>query len=275
MSKSGPIFSGFISVLFVSVLAAKTIPMDGIVVSLDPARSTMVVSHRPVPKYMGAMVMPFRVEDPAELLGLHAGSRVRFDLIIDNARSMARHVRSAGETDAAIPLPKDWKRIGEVIPDFTLTDQNSRQVQPSELRGKVVAVNFIYTRCPLPDVCPRLAANFAVLQRRFAARLGKDLVLLSITIDPQFDTPEVLHDYAKRWGADPEGWRFLTGTAPAIQKVAGNFGLVYWPDEGALGHNSTTTILDRNGRVAAIVEGSSFRVNQLGDLLATQLEVTK
>jgi protein SCO1/2 len=280
MPKSALISSGFIS-LFIAgclsqgLLLAKVFSVDGIVVSLDPAEKTMVVSHRPISKLMPAMVMPFRVENSAELKGLHPGSRVQFELVINEDRSLARRVRATGETDLDIPTPKDRKQVGELIPDFTLTDQHGRTVRFSDLRGKTVVVNFIYTRCPLPDVCPRLSANFAVMQRRFRARLGKDLVLLSITIDPQNDTPEVLNEYASRWGADGDAWKFLTGDPAVIARVAGNFGLVYWPDEGSLGHNSTTTIINREGHVAGIVEGSSFRVDQLGDLIARQLEAAQ
>jgi protein SCO1/2 len=280
MLKSALTSSGFTSLclaVFLSpeMLTAKVFSVDGIVISLDHAEKTMVVSHRPISKLMPAMVMPFRVENPAELNGLHPGSRVQFDLVINEDRSLARRIRVTGEKDLDIPIPKDRKQVGDLIPDFTLTDQQGRPVHFSELRGKTVVVNFIYTRCPLPDVCPRLSANFAVMQRRFRARLGKDLVLLSVTIDPQNDTPEVLNEYAARWGADSSGWKFLTGDPAAIANVAGNFGLVYWPDEGSLGHNATTTIIHRDGRVAAIVEGSSFRVDQLGDLIARQLEASQ
>ena len=110
-----------------------------------------------------------------------------------------------------------------------------------------------------------------MLQRRFRLQMGKELVLVSITIDPRFDTPDVLQEYAVRWGARPVGWRFLTGPDSEIQRVAGYFGLVYWPDEGSLGHNSTTSIIGPDGRLTAIVEGSSFRVDQLGDLIAREL----
>ena len=256
-------------------LTAKVFPVDGIVISLDPTAKTMVVSHRPIGKMMPAMVMPFRVENPVELRGLHPGSRIQFDLNVNQTRSFAQHIRSSGAVDLDIPAPKDAKRIGELIPDFTLTDQKGRTLTFSSLRGKIVAVNFIYTRCPLPDVCPRLSANFAVMQRRFRARLGKDLVLLSVTIDPRNDTTYVLDEYATRWGAIPDAWKFLTGDSAVVARVAGNFGLVYWPDEGSLGHNSTTTIVNRDGRVAAILEGSTFRVDQLGDLIAGQLEGAK
>jgi protein SCO1/2 len=275
MPPSGPISSGFISLLFTALLGAKTYPVDGIVVALEPAQNTIVVSHRPIPRLMPAMTMPFRLENPTEIRNLHIGARVQFELAIENGKSFARHLRTVGGTDLDIPAPRDRKKIGEKIPDFTLTDQDSHPVRLSDFRGKVVAVNFIYTRCPLPDVCPRLSANFALLQRRFRRHLGKELVRLSMTIDPQYDTPEVLQDYAKRWGAQPESWRFLTGPAEEIQRTAGHFGLVFWPDEGALGHNSTTSIVGRDGRLAAIVEGSSYRVDQLVDLIARQLEAAQ
>jgi len=253
------------------LLGAKSYKVDGILVALDPIQNTITVSHRPVPKLMPAMIMPFRVDNPAEMRSLHVGSRVRFELAIEDGRSIARHLEIVGESDLDIPEAKGRKKIGEVIPDFAMTDQNAKQFRLSDLRGKTVAVNFIYTRCPLPDVCPRLSANFAVLQRRFRLQMGKELVLVSITIDPQFDTPDVLQEYAVRWGAWPVGWRFLTGPDSEIQRVAGYFGLVYWPDEGSLGHNSTTSIIGPDGRLTAIVEGSSFRVDQLGDLIAREL----
>lgn len=272
MPQSVLISSGFISsLLFAALLGAKTYQVDGILVALDLAQNTITVSHRPIPKLMPAMTMPFRLLDPTDMRSLHVGSRVQFELVIENEQSLARHVRIVGESDLDIPEPKNRKKIGEPIPDFELIDQNSKPFRLSGLRGKTIAINFIYTRCPLPDVCPRLSANFAVLQRRFRQQSGKELVLLSITIDPQFDSPEVLHDYAKRWDAQPDAWRFLTGPAAEIQRVAGNLGLVYWPDEGSLGHNSTTSIIGRDGRLAAIVEGSSFRVDQLGDLISLQL----
>jgi protein SCO1/2 len=128
-------------------------------------------------------------------------------------------------------------------------------------------VDFIYTRCPLPDVCPRLSANFARLQKRFASLLA----LLSITLDPEYDTPIVLTEYAQRWRADPSTWLFLTGSAEEIRQTAGRFGVVYWPEEGTLTHTSSTAIIDRAGRLAALVEGSSFTSQQLIDLVQAQL----
>ena len=249
--------------------AAKSYPVDGIVVAIDPAARTMLVSHRPIARYMGAMMMPFRVEDARELQELYPGARIQFELVVGKDRSVARKVRRAAGGDAEIPAPKEKLHIGDALPDFQLTDQEGRLLRASELRGKVLAIDFIYTRCPLPDVCPRLSANFATLQRRFPQALGKDLMLLSVTVDPAFDTPAVLAEYAKRWAADYRSWRFLTGD---VAQIAAQLGEVYWNDEGSIGHNSTTSIIGRNGRLAAMVDGSAWRIGQLEHIIVRELE---
>jgi protein SCO1/2 len=256
-------------IVVASCALARSYPVDAIVLALDPAAQTMLVSHRPIGRYMPAMVMPFRVEHSHDLDALHPGARVQFDLVITGRHSFARNVRTSAGADIAIAAPKDQLPIGASLPDFQLTDQLGRTVRTADLRGKVVAIDFIYTRCPLPDVCPRLSANFATLQRRFRDRRYRDLILLSVSVDPDYDTTAVLADYAKRWAADPAAWRFLTGD---ISKLAAALGEVYWTGEGSIGHNSTTSIVDRNGRLAARVEGSNYRIDQLEHLIARELE---
>lgn len=249
-------------------MAAKTYPVDGIVVAVDAQTRTMLVSHRPIERYMRAMTMPFRVESAEALRALHPGSRIRFDLTVRKSDSVARNIHLTGEADASLPAPKDQLAIGASLPDFTLTDRSGNRVRLADLRGKVVAIDFIYTRCPLPDVCPRLSANFATLQRRFAGQLGRDLILISVTVDPDYDSPSVLDEYARRWAAQP-AWLFLTGE---VAPLASALGELYWVDEGSIGHNSTTSIIDREGRLAAVVEGANYRADQLMSLIAYQLE---
>lgn len=251
--------------LLATPLPGRNYTVDGIVVAIDAASRTMLVSHRPIAHYMPAMMMPFRVENAAELQSLHPGARIQFDLAAGKQQSLARHVRPTGEPDSPLPETRPKLSIGDALPDFRLTDQGGRTIQSADLRGKVTAIDFIYTRCPLPDVCPRLSANFALLQRRF----GPNVALISITVDPDYDTPAVLRDYARRWSAGP-GWRFLTGD---VARVAAALGEIYWADEGSIGHNSTTSIFDREGRLAAIVEGSNYRPDQLLDLVGRQLEI--
>jgi protein SCO1/2 len=161
--------------------------------------------------------------------------------------------------------------IGQPVPDFTLTDQTGQRVSLSRFKGKVVGVTFIYTSCPLPDYCFRLSNNFGRVQKRFADRMGRDLVLLSISFDPVHDTPEVLAKYAGIWKADPNSWHFLTGTTAEVKAVSGRFGLNFWPDESTLTHSMHTIVIDRQGKLAANFEGNQFTAEQLGDFVQTIL----
>jgi protein SCO1 len=245
-------------------LTAKTFPVDGIVVAIDASARTVLVSHREIPRYMPAMMMPFRAESAADLTALHPGMRIAFDLDVGKNTATARRIRAIDGPDAPLPRPPEKLAIGAPLPDFELTDQHGNALRLADLRGKIVAIDFIYTRCPLPDVCPRLSANFAMLQRR----LGAQVTLLSVTVDPDFDTPAVLAAYARRWAAGP-AWRFATGN---VAPLAAALGEIYWADEGSIGHNSTTSIIGRDGRLAAQVEGSNYRPDQLAHLIARQLE---
>jgi len=227
---------------------------------------------------MDPMAMPFRVRDAAALELLQPGMRVEFRLVVSRQDSWAEQIRLPGgarfERDPLPPAPAPSRAValGQPVPDFELTDQRRRAVRLSELAGRVVAVTFIYTRCPLPDVCPRLSSNFARLQERFRARLGRDLTLFSITFDPQHDRPDVLADHARGWKAEPEGWRFLTGTLDEVRRVCGLFGVDFWPDEGLITHSMRTAIIDRQGRLAANLTGNQFTASELGDLVETVLK---
>jgi protein SCO1/2 len=161
--------------------------------------------------------------------------------------------------------------IGARVPDFTLIDQAKQRVSLSSLAGKVVVVNFVYTRCALPQFCLRVSNNFGVLQKRFQKELGRDVVLVTITFDPERDTPEALAAYASQWKADPKTWRFLTGPVADVRKVCALFGVEYFPDEGLMNHTLRTAVIDRGGTLVASIEGNTYSPEQLGDLVFTQL----
>jgi protein SCO1 len=238
---------------------------QGIVLGVDRNAQQVTISHRAIPGYMEPMAMPFHAESAAELDRLTRGSRMQFELKVTRAAVTVRHIKveQADVGDVPVPKAQDQVAVGDAMPDFALTAQDGKTVRLSDYRGQLVAIDFIYTRCPLPDVCPRLSANFARLQKR----LGTRVALLSITLDPEFDTPEVLSGYARRWEADPRIWRFLTGPPEDVRTVAGHFGVVYWPEENALTHTSSTALIDRAGKPAALVEGSAFTSQQLLDLV--------
>lgn len=237
---------------------------------VDARERTLLVSHRAVPNFMPAMVMPFPTDARERLGSLAPGARIRFDLFVKGKRSSARNIRvldarNEGLEGFRFPTPAEKLPAGGVVPDFDLVNQQGQTVRLSDFRDRVVVLNFLYTRCPLPEVCPRLAATFLSLQRRFA---GRGLVLLSITLDPTYDTPDVLRAYARSIGAR---WNFLTGTVAEITSAARRFGLVHWAEEGVLVHTSATAVIDRRGRLAALVEGSSYRLEQLADLISQSL----
>jgi protein SCO1/2 len=243
---------------------AKHYHADGMLLRADPAKKTVYISHRDIKGYMPAMAMEFPT---VHVPDLQPGARISFDLSVRAGKATVTRIVSRGTAaEFAEPQPP---ATGDAIPDFELTDQSGRPLRLSSLRGKVAALDFIYTRCPQPDVCPRLSANFARLQRRF----GNKVQLISITIDPRFDTPEVLQHYAKLWNADPENWHFLTGNEEAIRKVANSFGLLYFAEEGSMTHTSRTAVIGRDGRLAGLVQGSAFAVSQLGDLISYAMEV--
>jgi protein SCO1/2 len=262
--------------------------VSGIVLTVDRVHNSFTASIQAIPGYMPAMAMPFDVRRPEDLDGLVPGAAVEFRLIVDRKSSLAEGIRivrfqSVEQDPLAASRLKLLNQItgrspgqkplavGATVPDFRLTDQKRRQVTLSELRGKVVAINFVYTSCALPDFCLRIASHFGMLQKRFKAQLGRDLVLLTVTFDPVHDTPEVLAEYAKQFGADPATWHFLTGAAGDVQRVCQLFGVDFFPDEGLMNHSLHTAIIDRNGTLVANIEGNQFTANQLADLTQTVL----
>ena len=262
--------------------AASHYAVRGMVVAVNRPANTFTASVEAIPGYMPAMTMPFAVRQTSELDALAPGAIVEFTLIVESSASHAEQIRvvpfenvqqdpfSASRLTLLQEIvsgkaPKPLA-TAETVPDFRLTDQTRRPVALSTMRGKVVAINFIYTSCVLPDFCLRFANNFAVLQKRFRRQLGRDLVLLTITFDPVHDTPEVLARYAGQWHADAAGWHFLTGPEPEIQRLCHLFGVHAFPDEGLMDHSLHTVLIDRQGRLVANIEGNQFTAAQLGDL---------
>jgi protein SCO1/2 len=257
------------------------------VLAVDAAARTFVVSHEKVDGLMEAMAMPFEVRDASELKGLVPGAFVEFTLVVGEKAAYAERLRvrryeSVEQDPLAARRLAVMKRAagggsrplraGDPVPEFALVDQAGQRVALSDLRGRVIALNFIYTRCVLPQFCLRVSNNFGVLQKRFARELGPDLVLLTVTFDPQRDTPEVLARYASQWKADPRTWHFLTGTVADVRQVSAQFGVEYFPDEGLMNHSLRTAVIDRTGAMVATIEGNQYTPEQLADLVQAALD---
>ena len=254
----------------------------GMVLRVDAATRTFTVSHDAIEGLMSAMIMPFEVRDARELTPVVPGALVDFTLVVGaqagyatditirkyqtaeqdplTARRLALLKKAAGR---AVPPVS----AGQPVPDFTLIDQAGQPVRFASLTGKVVALNFVYTRCALPQFCLRASNVFSVLQRRFARQYGRELALLTVTFDPERDTPDVLATYAARFNADPKMWRFLTGTPGDVRRVTSLFGVDSYLDEGLVNHSFHTAVIDRRGRLVSNIEGNRYTPEQLGDLI--------
>jgi protein SCO1/2 len=162
--------------------------------------------------------------------------------------------------------------IGGLVPNFTLTDQSNRKTQLDDFKGMVVVLSFAYSRCPNPNYCLRLTNNLAQVGRRFHSRTGHSLILMTIVIEPDQDQGQALEHYADTWKADWTAWRFLTGPLADIHSIAERFGMDFWDNEGFLTHSFHTVVIDRDGLLAANLEGNQFTADQLGDLVGTVLE---
>ena len=279
-------------VLFLALLVLGAAPLsasqkydaNGILIQVDQSHQTITVSCKEIPGYMAAMTMSFPVRDPKTLDHLEPGTAIDFSLVVDKNSSYADNVRphpfesldldptqarryKLMEQAIATRSAADVLRVGQPVPDFTLTDQTRQRVSLSQFSGKVVAITFIYTRCPRPDYCVLLSNNFGLLQRRFPSQMGRDLILLTIVIDPEHDQPESLANYARTWKADARTWHFLTGPLPDIQRLCRKFDMAFYPDEGLLVHSFHTVVIDRQGKLAANLEGNDFTTRQLGDMV--------
>jgi protein SCO1/2 len=266
-----------------AMTAAQRYAGSGMAISVDAAKQTATISHQSIAGYMDAMVMAFHVKDTASLKNIVPGMRVDFTLVVDRDSSWIEQLHPVAfwkperDPDQAHRLEliesiiskgsANQLAVGQTVPNFQLIDQDNRPTSLAQFAGKVLAFNFVYTKCPLPDYCFRLSNNLAQLQKRFGQQLGRDLILLTLTFDPVRDTPAVMAKYAHIWNADLKAWHFLTGPSADVQHVCSLFGVAAWQDEGILTHSLHTVIIDRKRRLAANLEGNAYTAKQLGDLV--------
>lgn len=235
---------------------AVTYQVRGEIRGLDLEERTVRIAHEEIPDYMPAMIMPFSVRNGSLLKGLRPGDRVNFELAVTDDDSWIsaldkEPLEIALASNGGIAPEDESQRVikGEPMPEFGLIDQQGQPIKLSDFRGKAVLITFIYTRCPLPNFCPLMSKNFADLQSRLSKKLPNKYHLLSVTMDPAFDQPAVLKDYAARYGADEKDWSFATGTPEQITEVAAAMGLHYQWENGLISHDLRTALVGPDGRL--------------------------
>jgi protein SCO1/2 len=244
---------------------AKRYPFKGVITKVDPARVLITVDHEEIPGYMSAMTMAFPIrDDPKVIAFLRPGDRIEATLVVDGSTYFLEQILTKGFVPTPTPFggagirpePNKGIAVGDAVPDFTLTDQTGASVRLSQFRGQPVAVTFVYTRCPVATACPLTVARFSKIQ----AGLVKENFgeLLTVTVDPENDTPAALKAYAAHIGADPARWKFLTGEPRAVARVAETFGVLYYPDKGQIVHSQAVAIVDPDGKLATVYYGEQW-----------------
>ena len=235
---------------------------------------TVKIKHQEVPGYMPGMTMPFEVKDTNELTGLQAGDSVSFRMIVTETDGWIDQIKKLGTNPTNAP-PQMQLRImrdveplktGDVLPEYRFTNQFGKVVRTSDFKGEVLALNFLFTRCPYPTFCPYTANNFAETQAKLLAQANgfTNWHLLTISFDPDYDRPEVLKAYGERYKYDPAHWTLATGDIVDITAIGEQFGLVFQRDEnGLVSHNLRTAIIDPSGRVTRIFEGNKWTSNDI------------
>ena len=223
----------------------------GVVRELQREYSQILVEHEEIPGVMEAMTMNFAIRDPALFEGLEKGQAIEFTLEVSRrgytiTRIERTEAGADGDgSDARGALPAD----ADPAPAFALVDQDGRDVTLASLGGKAILLDFVFTRCTGP--CPILTSRQVGLQRRLAAELGARTHFVSITLDPDHDTPAALREYAGARGADLSNWSFLTGARPDVEAVVASYGVgsVRAPD-GDIEHMIVTFLIAPDGRIA-------------------------
>ncbi len=235
---------------------------------------TMRVAHDEIVGLMPAMTMPFTLAE-GEPKSLRPGDRVRFALRLGPKGTTAERVVVTGR--AALPAPPAGApdavprlKRGDALPAIALVDERGTAITAADFEGQLTVVTFIFTRCPVPEFCPRIASRFKELQTALAGdrSLPQNTRLLSITIDPRFDTPAVLDTYARSIGADYGRWRFATGDPDEVLRVARLFS-VYMEQNGALlDHTLATAVIGPDGRLVEIWRGNGWKTSEVTGALA-------
>jgi protein SCO1/2 len=247
-------------------------PIKGVVVSVDAVNKVLVVTHEEIPGYMPAMTMEFLVA-AGDAAVAKPGQRIRADMIPskdgdfrlekiwpdDKAVADAVAASASGLRQDTFTRGKNaYREVGEAIPDFALFDQEGQVVQGARFRGKMVMINFIFTRCPVATMCPASTTKMISAQKMAAEAGVKAIEFVSITLDPTYDTPGVLKDYAVGRGIETANFSLLTGPESAVKDLLTQFGVIAEFKGDLLQHTLTTLLIGPDGKIVHRADGSAW-----------------
>jgi protein SCO1/2 len=249
----------------------KRYTLTGKIISVDKANLSMVVDAGEVKGFMGAMAMPYKVKKPADLDAVSVGDSISAELVVQATDYWLENVKvTQKSTTAPAGSELHVPSRGDKVPDFELVNQSDHHVSLDQYRGKALIVTFIYTQCPFPDYCPRVSAEFAKLEqelRQNPALYGKTH-LLSISFDPEHDTPKALRDYGLGWsgGKKPSmfaHWEFAVPPKAELAEMAKFFGLSLTEEGGMITHSLSTAVIAPDGRIFKWYHGNEWHAADL------------
>ena len=250
----------------------KRYDLKGKVLVVEPDKHLVTVSHEDIKGYMPAMTMPFTVRSESDLKILAPDDQITATLVVDGSQAWLEGLiitRQSSNAPAAMPVAVIAKE-GDEVPNFKLRNQDNREIRIQNYRGKTLLLTFIYTRCPVPEYCTLMSNNFAQIERALGqdAELYGKTHLLSVSIDPSYDTPEVLRSYGaahtERYEKETFAhWEFAGGTTQQVKDIAQFFGLTYFPDKDQIIHGLRTVIVKPDGKVAKIYTGNDWKPEEV------------
>ncbi|MDQ1590114.1 MAG: hypothetical protein QOG71_741 [Pyrinomonadaceae bacterium] len=261
---------------------AQRYELKGKIVSFNKAQQQVIIQHQEIPGYMDAMTMPFTLREDSAFDVMHEGDDIQATLVVDAERTRLENpiITQSIPASAASKMPAGKSPtepdIGATVPDATLVNQDGKQFNLRQYRGRALVLTFIYTRCPLPDYCTLMSNNFAELNRELdkSSELRDGARLLSVTLDPAYDTPQVLRSYGAAHTENYQGekferWQFATGKPEEIQRVANFFGLLYKQAGAQIDHSLRTAVIAPDGKLYKLYRGNEWKPAEvLNDLRA-------
>ena len=242
----------------------------GVVRGFSPDRSTIEIQHENIPDFMPSMTMPFVTRDPKQIADLRTGDAISFriavtkkDFWIENVKKIRREDVNVAEHKRTSPVSADRDaRLteGDKMRPFSLTNQNGERISLDTFHGNSLVLTFVFTRCPVPNFCPRMSNNFGELQETIKSSTGTlaNARLLSVTLDPAYDTPKILSDYAAFHHADSKIWSFATGDEKEIDSLTRAFSVYRQNEGGTISHGLATALINKEGRIDKIWRGNAW-----------------
>jgi len=254
----------------------------GVVRGFSPDRSTIEIQHENIPGFMPSMTMPFVARDPKQIANLKTGDAISFRMAVTQKDFWIENVKKIGREEVDVAEPKKMSPVsvdrdarlkdGDAMPPFSLTNQNGERISLDTFRGQPFVLTFVFTRCPVPNFCPRMSNNFEELQAAIKSGTGTLATthLLSITLDPDYDTPKILSDYAAFHNADSKIWTFATGDGKEIDSLTRAFSVYRQNESGTISHGLATALINRNGMIEKIWRGNAWTPGEVAEAIKAE-----